>query len=159
MGETTENMGSFFKKYYHLILCEMATIHQFDNNPEEDEFYLVEIYWFITYTLVEPSINQQFIHANTTRLLWIPTFVGSQRYLVNKHQVGPAKKSTKVTHTPTEAGSSSYSLVVIPGAQDGMKSFGYSQDKSHVIWKMHGNRREVEFSMGFEDAAGSKTDY
>ena len=47
----------------------MATIHQFDNNPEEDEFYLVEIYWFITYTLVEPSINQQFIHANTTRLL------------------------------------------------------------------------------------------
>ena len=38
----------------------MATIHQFDNNPEEDEFYLVEIYWFITYTLVEPSINQQF---------------------------------------------------------------------------------------------------
>ena len=69
MGETTENMGSFFKKYYHLILCEMATIHQFDNNPEEDEFYLVEIYWFITYTLVEPSINQQFIHANTTRLL------------------------------------------------------------------------------------------
>ena len=149
----------FFKKYYHLILCEMATIHQFDNNPEEDEFYLVEIYWFITYTLVEPSINQQFIHANTTRLLWIPTFVGSQRYLVNKHQVGPAKKSTKVTHTPTEAGSSSYSLVVIPGAQDGEKSFGYSQDKSHVIWKMHGNRREVEFSMGFEDAAGSKTDY
>ena len=61
MGETTENMGSFFKKYYHLILCEMATIHQFDNNPEEDEFYLVEIYWFITYTLVEPSINQQFV--------------------------------------------------------------------------------------------------
>ena len=57
------------KIYYHLILCEMATIHQFDNNPEEDEFYLVEIYWFITYTLVEPSINQQFIHANTTRLL------------------------------------------------------------------------------------------
>ena len=141
------------------MLCEMATIHQFDNNPEEDEFYLVEIYWFITYTLVEPSINQQFTHANTTRLLWIPTFVGSQRYLVNKHQVGPAKKSTKVTHTPTEAGSSSYSLVVIPGAQDGEKSFGYSQDKSHVIWKMHGNRREVEFSMGFEDAAGSKTDY
>ena len=47
MGETTENMGSFLKKYYHLILCEMATIHQFDNNPEEDEFYLVEIYWFI----------------------------------------------------------------------------------------------------------------
>ena len=47
----------------------MATIHQFDNNPEEDEFYLVEIYWFITYTLVEPSTNQQFIHANTTRLL------------------------------------------------------------------------------------------
>ena len=86
---------SIRKKYYHLILCEMATIHQFDNNPEEDEFYLVEIYWFITYTLVEPSINQQFIHANTTRLLWIPTFVGSQRYLVNKHQVGPAKKSTK----------------------------------------------------------------
>ena len=40
----------------------MATIHQFDNNPEEDEFYLVEIYWFITYTLVEPSINQQFIY-------------------------------------------------------------------------------------------------
>ena len=39
----------------------MATIHQFDNNPEEDEFYLVEIYWFITYTLVEPSINQQFM--------------------------------------------------------------------------------------------------
>ena len=59
----------FLKKYYHLILCEMATIHQFDNNPEEDEFYLVEIYWFITYTLVEPSINQQFIHDNTTRLL------------------------------------------------------------------------------------------
>ena len=43
----------------------MATIHQFDNNPEEDEFYLVEIYWFITYTLVEPSINQQFIQANS----------------------------------------------------------------------------------------------
>ena len=41
----------------------MATIHQFDNNPEEDEFYLVEIYWFITYTLVEPSINQQFINV------------------------------------------------------------------------------------------------
>ena len=38
----------------------MAKIHQFGNNPEEDEFYLVEIYWFITYTLVEPSINQQF---------------------------------------------------------------------------------------------------
>ena len=38
----------------------MTTIHQFENNPEEDEFYLVEIYWFITYTLVEPSINQQF---------------------------------------------------------------------------------------------------
>ena len=36
--------------------------------------------------------------------------------------MGPAKKSTKVTHTPTEAGSSSYSLVVIPGAQDGEKS-------------------------------------
>ena len=56
--------------------------------------------------------------------------------------MGPAKKSTKVTHTPTEAGSSSYSLVVIPGAQDGKQSFGYSQDKSHVIWKMHGNRKE-----------------
>ena len=60
MGETAESMGSFFKKYYYLILCEMATIHQFDINPEEDEFYLVEIYWFITHTLVEPSINQHF---------------------------------------------------------------------------------------------------
>ena len=72
---------------------------------------------------------------------------------------GLLQKSSQVTQTPTEAGSSSYSLVVIPGAQDGKKSFGYSQEKSHVIWKMYGNRREVEFSMGFEDAAGSKTDY
>ena len=46
----------------------MATIHQFDNNPEEDEFYLVEIYWFITYTLVEPSINQQVIISFTTAI-------------------------------------------------------------------------------------------
>ena len=36
----------------------MTTIYQFENNLEEDEFYLVEIYWFITNTLVEPSINQ-----------------------------------------------------------------------------------------------------
>ena len=28
------------------------------NNHEKDELYLVEIYWFITNTLVEPSINQ-----------------------------------------------------------------------------------------------------
>ena len=69
--ERLQRTWAVFFKYYHLILCEMATIHQFDTNPEEDEFYLVEIYWFITYTLVEPSINQQLID--------IPHFIFTSR--------------------------------------------------------------------------------
>ena len=77
----------------------MATIHQFDNNPEEDEFYLVEIYWFITYTLVEPSINQQFkkillLQSCKIFCTYIPTFFLALATFLRKNiVVGTEEKS------------------------------------------------------------------
>ena len=64
-------------------------------------------------------------------ICWIP------KYIV-KYQVGPAKKSTKFTHSPSKAGSSCYSLVVIPDTttsqQHGWKSLEHHQQ----TWNQEG---------------------
>ena len=109
-----------------MILCQMTTTHQLVILKSLTR--IQDVSKCIGLIVLQLSLENKFyfITCQHYQTAVNPTVVGSQKCIV-KYQVGPAKKSTKFTHSPREAGSSCYSLVVIPGTTTTwMEVFGTS---------------------------------